>query len=268
MDIFYTKDEIRNNPSIKNNMETHLVDKYRKQGPRFIIDVGSKLGLRYDTIATGVVYFHRFYMQYSFMDFDKYVLAACCLFLAGKVEETPKKIKDIIKVSKSILTEDEYSHFGEDPKDELMTLERILLQTIRFDFNVPHPYTYLLKYIKTLKEEEHNKLQKIVQMTWTFINDSLSTTLCLQWEPEIIAIALVHLAAKLIKVDLNQWFGFNKGFPSFNQDNWWAKFVVGLEPELLEDICHQVLDLYSSRSSKTSFTKSELIEIEQLRRKE
>ena len=31
----------------------------------------------------------------------------------------------------------------------------------------------------------------MVQMSWTFVNDSLCTTLCLQWEPEIIAIAVM-----------------------------------------------------------------------------
>lgn len=32
-----------------------------------------------------------------------------------------------------------------------MTLERILLQTIRFDLQVEHPYGYLIKYAKALK---------------------------------------------------------------------------------------------------------------------
>lgn len=34
-----------------------------------------------------------------------------------------------------------------------MTLERILLQTIKFDLQVEHPYSYLLKYAKCLKGE-------------------------------------------------------------------------------------------------------------------
>lgn len=32
-----------------------------------------------------------------------------------------------------------------------MTLERILLQTIKFDLQVEHPYSFLLKYAKSLK---------------------------------------------------------------------------------------------------------------------
>jgi hypothetical protein len=35
-----------------------------------------------------------------------------------------------------------------------MTLERILLQTIRFDLQVEHPYGYLIKYAKSLKGKQ------------------------------------------------------------------------------------------------------------------
>ena len=52
-----------------------------------------QLGLHHDTIATGVVFYHRFYMFHSFKKFPRHVTATCCLFLAGKVEETPKKCK-------------------------------------------------------------------------------------------------------------------------------------------------------------------------------
>lgn len=35
-----------------------------------------------------------------------------------------------------------------------MVLERILLQTIKFDLQVEHPYQFLLKYAKQLKGKE------------------------------------------------------------------------------------------------------------------
>ena len=51
--------------------------------------------LSHNTMATGAVYYHRFYMFHSFQDFNRYVVSTCCLFLAGKAEETPKKCRDI-----------------------------------------------------------------------------------------------------------------------------------------------------------------------------
>lgn len=80
-----------------------------------------------------------------------------------------------------------------------MVLERILLQTIKFDLQVEHPYTFLLRYVKQLKGNfgqmkwlgtcffffmfrhimctsfhdsgEKNKVCKVLQMAWTFVND-------------------------------------------------------------------------------------------------
>jgi len=44
------------------------------------------------------------------------VTACCCLLLAGKVEETPKKCKDIIRTAKTLVSEQKFMTFGEDPK--------------------------------------------------------------------------------------------------------------------------------------------------------
>ena len=64
---------------------------------------------------------------------------------AGKVEETPKKCKDLIHHARALLDDVKFAQFGESPREEVMTLERILLQTMNFDLQVDHSYSYLLK---------------------------------------------------------------------------------------------------------------------------
>lgn len=231
-------------PSIQDGIDFETERRYRKEGARFIMQIGTGMGLGHNTLATGIVYFHRFYMFHSFKTFPRYVTASCCLFLAGKVEETPKKCKDIIKKAQSLLSGQKFLSFGEDPKEEVMTLERILLQTIKFDLQVEHPYSFLVKYAKCLKGD-NAKLQKMVQMAWNFVNDSLSTTVCLQWEPEIIAVALIHLASKLSKFSVVDWVGRQQ-----QHLRWWDMFVADVTMEILEDICHQVLDLYQSNQNE------------------
>lgn len=81
----------------------------------------------------------------------------------------------------------------------------------------------------------------MVQMAWTFVNDSLCTTLSLQWEPEVIAVALMYLAGKLSKFEVVDWVGRTP-----KHLFWWDMFVEDVTMNLLEDICHQVLDLYSA----------------------
>ncbi|XP_071601738.1 cyclin-K isoform X3 [Heliangelus exortis] len=240
---YWDKKDLAHTPSQLEGLDPATEARYRREGARFIFDVGTRLGLHYDTLATGIIYFHRFYMFHSFKQFPRYVTGACCLFLAGKVEETPKKCKDIIKTARSLLNDVQFGQFGDDPKEEVMVLERILLQTIKFDLQVEHPYQFLLKYAKQLKgkilQGDKNKIQKLVQMAWTFVNDSLCTTLSLQWEPEIIAVAVMYLAGRLCKFEIQEW----TSKPMYRR--WWEQFVQDVPVDVLEDICHQILDLYS-----------------------
>jgi len=122
--------------------------RYRREGARFIIELGKKLNLSHNTMASGAVYFHRFYMFHSFLDFPKYVVATCCLFLAGKAEETPKKCKDLIRTVRQLTNDRQFETFGVDPREEVMVVERVLLQTIKFDLQVSLkcPLNGLYKY--------------------------------------------------------------------------------------------------------------------------
>lgn len=70
----------------------------------------------------------------------------------------------------------------------------------------------------------------MVQMAWTFINDSLCTMICLQWEPEIVAIALMYLASRLGKCTITDWGG-KKGVEN---EKWWDQFVEDLNVDVLE----------------------------------
>lgn len=80
-----------------------------------------------------------------------------------------------------------------------------------------------------------------------FVNDSLSTTVCLQWEPEIIAVALIHLASKLSKFTVDDWTGRQP-----THLRWWDMFISDVTMEILEGICHEVLDLYQQSNQQQS----------------
>ena len=245
---YYEKKDLKTTPSIRDGLDFETERRYRREGARFIMQCGTEMSLGHNTIATGAVYFHRFYMSHSFKTFPRYVTACCCLFLAGKVEETPKKCRDIINSARTMVPDPKFQAFSEDikkAKEEVMTLESILLQTIKFDLQVEHPYSFLVKYAKCLKGDQL-KLQKIVQMAWNFVNDSLSTTVCLQWEPEIIAVALIYLACKLSKFKVTNWIGRQ---PIHLQ--WWDMFIADGTLEILESVCHQVLDLYAQSNSQS-----------------
>lgn len=59
---------------------------------------------------------------------------------------------------------------------------------------------------------------------------SLCTMLSLQWESEIIAVAVMYLAGRLCKFDIQEWTAKQ------SSRRWWEQFVQDVPVELLEGI--------------------------------
>lgn len=57
---------------------------------------------------------------------------------------------------------------------------------------------------------------------------SLCTTLSLQWEPEIIAVAVMYLAGRLCKFEIQEW----TSKPMYRR--WWEQFVQDVPVDVLE----------------------------------
>ena len=57
---------------------------------------------------------------------------------------------------------------------------------------------------------------------------SLCTTLCLQWEPHIVATAFLYLAGRLSKSDLLDWSGKN------TKAKWWDQLTDDVSLEIME----------------------------------
>lgn len=253
---YWDRKDLENSPSRQAGLIPENEARYRKEGAKFIHKLGLELKLHHDTLATAAVFYHRFYQQHSFLKFrHRYVTATCCLFLAGKVEETPKKCKDLVRLAKQLLPEQQFAQFGNGQnaevlaREEVMAMERVLLQAIKFDFNVIHPYKYIIEYAEVIRNDLEDKIdekqmENLVQQSWNFTNDSLQTVLCLQWEPEIVAISMIFLSAKLAKIELLS-----------ATTKWWEKFIPDLTLELMESICHSVLDIYQSSKKKSKTPK-------------
>lgn len=103
---------------------------------------------------------HRFYIRESFAKFSYQELCQAAVFVASKVDEHPRKIKDVIHaglcvrfntddISGSVSFAEDSSEYGR-LKERLLTLEKILLQTCCFDLTIKHPYNYVLRNIKFL----------------------------------------------------------------------------------------------------------------------
>ncbi|CAN6214555.1 unnamed protein product [Urochloa humidicola] len=212
--------------------ESHL----RKTYCIFLQDLGMRLQVPQVTIATAIVFCHRFFLRQSHAKNDRRTIATVCMFLAGKVEETPRPLRDVILISYEIIHKKDpaavqrikQKEVYEQQKELILLGERVVLVTLGFDLNVHHPYKPLVEAIKKFKVAEN----ALAQVAWNFVNDGLRTSLCLQFKPHQIAAGAIFLAAKFLKVKL----------PSDGEKVWWQGFDV--TPRHLEEISNQILELY------------------------
>merc|ERR1712183_847366 len=104
---YFSKEKIKNAPSVLDGIEHAKELGYRQQCANLIQDIGQRIQVNQLVINTAIVYMHRFYMFHSFNVFHRNNMAACFLFLAAKVEEQPRKLEHILKYSHICLHKDE-----------------------------------------------------------------------------------------------------------------------------------------------------------------
>ncbi len=89
-------------PSSKDGLSEEAELQIRSLGCDLIQLAGKLLKLPQVAMATGCVLFQRFYYAKSFVKLPFDIVAMACLGLACKIEESPRRIRDIINVFKHI----------------------------------------------------------------------------------------------------------------------------------------------------------------------
>ena len=59
---------------------------------------------------------------------------------------------------------------------------------------------------------------------------SLCTTLCVEWEPDLIAISLLYLSCRLMKFDVDSWVDKPAGYTG----KWYRFFVSDVNLKIIE----------------------------------
>ncbi|VVB12414.1 unnamed protein product [Arabis nemorensis] len=239
---FGRKEIEENSPSRLDSIDLKKETYLRKSYCTFLQDLGMRLKVPQVTIATAIIFCHRFFIRQSHARNDRRTIATVCMFLAGKVEETPRPLKDVIVVSYEIIHKKDpataqkikQKEVYEQQKELILNGEKVVLSTLGFEFNVYHPYKPLVEAIKKFKVAQN----ALAQVAWNFVNDGLRTSLCLQFMPHHIAAGAIFLAAKFLKVKL----------PSDGEKVWWQEFDV--TPRQLEDVSNQMLELYEQNQNR------------------
>ena len=83
-------------------------------------------------------------------------MGVTCVFLATKVEETPKKLDHVLQMTHKLSRRksDDSSldrQALEEMRERILVMERVVLYTCSFDLVIEHPYIHILGIVKTFK---------------------------------------------------------------------------------------------------------------------
>ncbi|RIA99072.1 cyclin-like protein [Glomus cerebriforme] len=157
---------------------------------QIITDLGRSLQVRQVIVATAITYFKRFYTKNSFRNTEPNLVAATCMYLACKIEESPQHIKAVITDMKTIMQEKGEPFSYDNPK--VAEMEFYLLEELNFNMIVYHPYRSLMTLAQDLGTKNED-----VHWAWYVINDSYRTDMCLLYPPHVIAAAALYLQIAL-----------------------------------------------------------------------
>ncbi|CAC5385116.1 CCNL [Mytilus coruscus] len=163
--VLIPDDKLSPTPSLQDGLDSDTEMDLRILGCELIQSSGVLLKLPQVAMATGQVLFQRFYYSKSFVKHNMEVLAMACINLAAKIEESPRRIRDVINVfhhvkqmrkQKTIvplILDQNYINL----KNQVIKAERRVLKELGFSVHVKHPHKVIVVYLKLLEVEQNQK---------------------------------------------------------------------------------------------------------------
>ncbi|KAL2914273.1 hypothetical protein HK105_206219 [Polyrhizophydium stewartii] len=212
-------------------------------GAELINSASLLLSLPQVASSTAQVLFQRFFFCASFRDNSVLRIASACLFLSTKLEECPRKPRDLINVfnflcqlrrghTPTILDVDfpKYTAI----KNDMMDGEMHLLAKLGFNVHVQHPHGFMINYLQSLDLTSNKEL---MQRAWNYLNDSGRTLAVVLFQPPTIAAASIYMAANDV------------GEPLPLSPPWWEVFDAPLED--LQTIEALLRTMYATKVPKS-----------------
>ncbi|KAM8954442.1 cyclin-L1 [Pelodytes ibericus] len=236
-------------PSMLDGLELQSETDLRILGCELIQSAGILLRMPQVAMATGQVLFHRFFYSKSFVKHSFEIVAMACINLASKIEEAPRRIRDVINVFHHLrqirvkrtpgplILDQSYIN----TKNQVIKAERRVLKELGFCVHVKHPHKIIVMYLQVLECERN---QTLVQTAWNYMNDCLRTSVFVRFEAETIACACIYLAARALQISLP------------NKPHWFLLF--GATEENIQEICITTLKLYTRKKPNYELLEKEV----------
>ncbi|XP_057821652.1 cyclin-T1-4 isoform X1 [Cryptomeria japonica] len=248
-DHYLSREEIeRCSPSRRDGIDLQKETYYRYSYCAFLQTLGMRMQLPQTTIASAMVFCHRFFLRHSHATHDRFLIATAALFLAAKSEETPRPLNSLLFVSYEICHKHELENFHhllpidwfEQYKQRVLEAEQMVLTTLDFELTIEHPYNPLMSVLNKIGLAQ----TVLVHVAWNLVSEGdflgcmqifictirLRSSLCLQFKPQHIAAGATFLAAKFLNFNLSSNQCLYQEFQT--------------TPTILQDVVQQLTELF------------------------
>ncbi|KAF7544267.1 hypothetical protein G7046_g9822 [Stylonectria norvegica] len=184
----------------ENGCDPAREDNYRLQGVQLIDNVRENLQLPVRTFDTACTYFHKFRLNFRDAEYNYQDAALASLFVACKVEDTIKKSKDILAAAYNVKNPDKPTasddKIFEAPGKIIIGLERLILETIGFDFRTRYPQKLLAKVVRSIVGREEDG-KRFFATAYSVCTDMYKTFVPIKRTTFSMVMAVVELTARM-----------------------------------------------------------------------
>lgn len=223
--------------------ELKLVGFYAKK----VQMIAQHLNLPTEVVATSIIFFKRFFLENSVMEFDPKDLVHTTIFLACKSENY-------------FISVDSFANKAKSKRDEILKYEFKLLESLKFTLLNHHPYKPLHGFYLDIQNVLHGKVDlnymgKIYDRCKKKITEALLTDVVYHFTPPQITLAVfLNEDEQLIRRYLELKFGStetNKSTESNNNNNKENESKINVQ-KLLDIIldCKKMIESYHTISTQ------------------
>lgn len=223
--------------------ELKLVGFYAKK----VQMIAQHLNLPTEVVGTSIIFFKRFFLENSVMEFDPKDLVHTTIFLACKSENY-------------FISVDSFANKAKSKRDEILKYEFKLLESLKFTLLNHHPYKPLHGFYLDIQNVLHGKVDlnymgKIYDRCKKKITEALLTDVVYHFTPPQITLAVfLNEDEQLIRRYLELKFGStetNKSTESNNNNNKENESKINVQ-KLLDIIldCKKMIESYHTISTQ------------------
>uniref|UniRef100_A0AAV1UJ25 Cyclin-like domain-containing protein n=1 Tax=Peronospora matthiolae TaxID=2874970 RepID=A0AAV1UJ25_9STRA len=193
----------KRNPLDRKHLTDDEIDSIHLANISLLEEIGPRLRVRQIIIYTAIIFYRRFYLTQSFVNFDPHLVVGTVFFLASKVEESQLSLTTVTSVlhhyTSNGVDEDESMYTFQDK--DILECEFHVIEALQFDLILHHPFPSLLQLL-----DEFDIHEECLHLAWQLVQYSYRTHIIILYPPFMVAYAAAYISCRDAGYDAAQVF--------------------------------------------------------------